>query len=34
MTVLAVLIFIVMPDSDLDTSARTRQTPKRRRTDK
>lgn len=34
MTVLAVLIFIVMPDSDLDSAARTRHTPKRRRTDK
>jgi len=34
MTVLAVLIFIVMPDGDLDTAAPTRHTPKRRRTDK
>jgi hypothetical protein len=29
-----VLIFIVMPDGDLDTAAPTRHTPKRRRTDK
>ena len=34
MTVLAVLIFVVMPDGDLDAAVRTRHTPKRRRTDK
>jgi predicted small integral membrane protein len=34
MTVLAVLIFVVIPDGDLDMPARRRQTPKRRRTDK
>jgi predicted small integral membrane protein len=34
MTVLAVLIFVVMPDGDLGDAAPTRQTPKRRRTDK
>jgi predicted small integral membrane protein len=34
MTVLAVLIFVVIPDGDLDTAARPRPTPKRRRTDK
>ena len=34
MTVLAVLIFVVQPDGDLDSSPARRATPKRRRTDK